>query len=240
MTLTDFLSGHRVLEEADSPINGKLTVIREFVWGTYITAGGLPQSGGLAKQIWERSLKKVQLMKKSDLPKTVLVLGFAGGGIAHIAHNYWPDSKVYGVDIDPLMIDLGKKYLHWEKTGARVWVQDADSFIDEVANGKALSGKYVKNSHLSDSSNVLPETYDLVCVDMYVGDGVPERFNTLSFVKKVNKIVSKNGMAVFNRLYGPQNRELAEKFHETLDKVYPKITVVYPEANVMFLCEREK
>ena len=60
MTITDFLAGKKVLEEIESPINGKLQVIRDLAWGTYVVGGGLTQSGGILEKIWNNTLKEIQ------------------------------------------------------------------------------------------------------------------------------------------------------------------------------------
>ena len=56
----DFLTGIKILEEVESLINGKLAVVRDLAWGTYIKGGGLTQSGGVAEKVWKTSLKEVK------------------------------------------------------------------------------------------------------------------------------------------------------------------------------------
>lgn len=230
MSAVDILAGRRVLVEIDSPYNGKITVVRELIWGTYIKAGGLPQSGGLAKDIWKKSLKTVRKLTKNSPPKTILILGFGGGGIAQIVRTFWPKCRIYGVDIDPDMVRLGREHLGWEKTNSEVYIIDANVFIDRLLSNKVDDLKPLVGK------NSLVTKFDLVCVDMYVGDGVPEKFNSAHFAKKVKDITKEGGIAVFNRLYGSDNREAAYGFKKKLDKVFPDIVTVYPEANVMYIC----
>lgn len=237
MSAIDFLSGVKVLEERDSQINGKLTVVKDIFFGTYIKGGGLPQSGGLAKTIWEKTLKKIIRSTDYSDPKTILILGFAGGGIAHISRELWPECDIFGVDIDPVMVDLGKKYLDWENTEAKVWIQDAEEFIEDILLKKNPHGEMSTTSQLLTTNYQLPIAgFDLVCVDMYVGAGVPEKFSTLKFIKLVDKIVGKDGLVIYNRLFGKDDRGEAKEFQNKLEKKYSNIFPVYPEANVMFLC----
>ncbi len=230
MSTIDFLSGRKVLDKATTRYNGEITVVRELAWGTYIKVGGLPQSGGLAKTIWQKSLRSVKGIT-SEIG-TVLVLGYAGGGIAEVCTKYWPDCKIYGVDIDEVMVEFGRKHLGWDKTNSTVWIGDATEFVDSIIKSGKPSGKLAQGS----KENTLPQTFDLVCVDMYVGSGIPEQFNTAEFAKKVKKLLAKDGIAVFNRLYGSHDTGIAMKFKEQLDKVYPNIKTVFPDANVMFIC----
>ena len=64
--LFDFLTGTKILEEVDSPINGRLTVVQDLAWGVYIKAGGLTQSGGVAKKVWETTLKRIKNQELFD------------------------------------------------------------------------------------------------------------------------------------------------------------------------------
>ena len=60
----DLLTGRKILEEAESPINGKLTVIRDLAWGIHIQdENGLTQSGGVAENIWKTPLNKIKKQK---------------------------------------------------------------------------------------------------------------------------------------------------------------------------------
>ena len=42
--INQLLEGRLILEEIESEVNGKLTVVRDFAFGTYILVGGFPQS----------------------------------------------------------------------------------------------------------------------------------------------------------------------------------------------------
>ena len=56
--------------------------------------------------------------------------------------------------------------------------------------------------------------YDLICVDTYVADEFPEKFENTKFVLAVKDLLEKDGVAVFNRLYYGEKRALAEKFEK--------------------------
>ena len=239
MSAIDRLAGRRVLEEAVSPVNGTITVVREFLWGTYIMAGGLPQSGGLAERIWKKPLKKVKSERSHRRQgyggqvklKEILILGFGGGGMVSILKKHWPDAKITGVDIDSLMVELGRKYLQWDEENLKILIGDAGNIVDKLV--QKGEGKF---KDVDGRWQMVDAKYDLVCVDMYVGQQVPGKFNTVSFVEKIKKLLSKDGIAVFNRLYGGGNKEKALGFGHKLERVFSKIDIVRPEANMMFIC----
>jgi spermidine synthase len=201
----------KVLEEIDSPINGKLKVVRSLGLGTYIQAGGLTQSGGVVGSIWAKTFR---VIRKKGKFNNCLIMGLGGGTVALLVNRYFPLAKITGVDLDPLMVSLGKKYLGLDEIKVRTIIGDGLKFIN--------SDKYKR--------------YDLIIMDTYQGDDYPEKFESEIFLKKLIKILSPQGLIVFNRLYYDRKRPLAVKFLERLNKVFGKVETFFPEANVMFLC----
>lgn len=211
--LFNFLSGKQVLEEKRSPVSGRLAVVRDLAWGTYIMAGGLTQSGGVAKTIWQNVLRKV--WKKKKEVTSCLILGLGGGSIAKITRKLWKKSKITGVEIDPVIIELGEKYLGLKEIGVNKEFCDAEDY-------------------LKTSSKV----FDLICVDTYVGDSYPKKFEEEAFLVLIRKHLDKSGIVIFNRLYYGDKRPLAMKFLKRLESVFSKVEIVFPEANVMFICQK--
>jgi len=199
------------LEVKDSSISGKLEVVWELGWGKHIKAGGLTQSGGVAELIWRDSLKKVYGSNRSV--KKILILGLGGGSIAKLTRKLWQDPEITGVEIDPVMVDLGSRHLGLNKTGVKVKIQDALEFCKKCK-----------------------DKFDLICIDTYVGDQFPKKFEEDKFLKTILKLLNRNGIAVFNRLYYDEKRPQAVKFGKKLEGIFPKVLWHYPEANVMFLC----
>lgn len=116
--------------------------MRTWGMGTYIQADGLTQSGGIVEKIWKQTLKKVR--RSQIAVHRSLILGLGGGTAAKLIGKFWPKAKITGVEIDPVMIELGKKYLGLDKAKVDIKITDADKF------------KF--------------GSYDLVIVDTYFGD----------------------------------------------------------------------
>ena len=139
--------GTKILETRRSKYNGDVKVLKIWGMGTYIQCNGLTQSGGIVEQIWKSTLKKI---KSNDFNK-ILILGLGGGTLAKLLRKKYPNAKITGVEIDPIMIELGKKYLRLDDFNVDIKIQDADSF--------KLKG------------------YDLVIIDTYLGDKYVDLFN---------------------------------------------------------------
>jgi spermidine synthase len=213
--ISDFLAGIKVLEEVDSVENGKITVVKSLAFGTYFQVGGLTQSGGIIKNIWRHSLRKVH--KTKDKVQRVLVLGLGGGSIIEVINKYWPEATITAIDIDPVIVKLGMKYLGLNDKSIKIHIEDAEKFLT--------------------THNSQPTTYyDLILVDLYRGDEYPKKFETKDYIQLVGTVLASRGIAVFNRLYYGEKRPQSVKFGNLLEKVFYKVDVVYPEANIMFIC----
>src|SRR3989338_5660691 len=82
--------GPRVLEEAESRFNGLLRVIKNS-GSVYISTGILTQTGGLIKDVWEPTIKKLTKTSSTD-PESFLILGLAGGTLARLISRYFSGS----------------------------------------------------------------------------------------------------------------------------------------------------
>jgi len=196
--------GTKVLEERKSKYTGDVKVVRSLGFGTYLQVGGITQSGGVNEEIWKKTLRFVN--RKSYIVNRCLILGLGGGTVARLIKEYWPEAKITGVEIDPVMIELGTKYLGLKRNEIEIEIGDAYDFN--------------------------PRDFDLVIVDVYCGDKFPKKFEDEVFLKKL----AKNKLVIFNRLYFGKKRKEAVKFGNKLEKIFHKVDWFYPQANLMFFC----
>lgn len=208
--------GTKIRETRHSKINGKIDVVKTLGLGTYIQVQGLTQSGGLIVDVWRDTLKKINQHRLEI--GNCLILGLGGGSAAKLVRRYWPLSEITGVEIDPLMVELGEKYLGLDEKDVDIIISDATKYLSDQ---KLYTGDY-----------------DLILIDMYLGDKVPPEFEKNSFIKKIEKLLTLGGIAVFNRLYYGEKRPEAVKFAKKLEGVFSQVDYFYPEANLMLICSK--
>lgn len=157
-------------------------------------------SFGSLHRVFQKVFKKINIQDHEI--KDVLILGFGAGSVASILlEEYNIDCKITGVEIDPRIIKIANDHFALAKHPlVRIIKQDAVDFISEN-NDK----------------------YDLVVVDVYIDNDVPEDCETDSFIKNLGKIMSNNSILVFNKLVYDENVErsaydLHEKFESLLGK----------------------
>lgn len=203
----------KTVETRTSEINGKIKVVK--VYGKLsINAGGFTQSGGLIHIIWEKVLRRIEAQQKFIAPD-ILILGLGAGSAAGIATGLWPESQITGIEIDPLMIELGNKYLNLSSIpNLNLVNEDAMAWVAEKANET--------------------QRFDLILVDLYIGGNPPRQSLAKPFLKGVSHLLKKDSLAVFNRLIRKGNKAELKEFKEKLDHVFGKIERVPTPANAVF------
>ena len=203
--------GTTILEERESKYNGHLRVLHTWGMGNYIQAEGLTQSGGIVESIWKSTVKQL-----SHQPLTInncLILGLGGGTLAKLLRKKYPNAKITGVEIDSIMIELGKKYLDLNKYDVDIKIADAFEKIQKLQKSKTQ--------------------YDLVVLDTYNGNNFPIEFESDEFLQKLTKFKA----VIINRLYFGDKRPNTVRFGNKLEKIFKKVIWFYPEANLMFICQ---
>lgn len=81
----------------------------------------------------------VEILRSSlEVPsftKRVAVLGLGGGALCTYLHHAFPSLTIDGVEIDPVMVHLAKKYFGFTpSSNLRAHVADAYQFIQELAS----------------------------------------------------------------------------------------------------------
>jgi len=206
--VSSFLS-FQVLAQAESKFSGQLKVINSF-GDVYISTGVLTQTGGIVRNLWLPTVKKISKYyrhKSSD----ILILGLAGGTLARLINKYLPNTQITGVEIDPVMITLGRKYLG----------------LGQIENLKIINkdaNVYITNTH---------HIYDIVFVDLYLYDQIPKFVYTKIFLKQLGKL---GKQIIINHLFFDNIKKYnAEKLIKTLETLKYEIHLQRILTNVLII-----
>ena len=152
-------------------------------------------------------------MHEITVKSNVLILGIEGGSVAERLTNKYDYVKIKGVEIDHVIVELGKKYLYLDER-IDIIVEDAGIYI----------GK--------DSSK-----YDIICVDLFFKDKASDLLNSEKFLTQVRSHLKKEGIVIINRICRNINED--NQFVEDMKNIFKSIKVkkergkVY-EQNVIF------
>ena len=110
---------------------------------------------------------------------SVLVLGFGFGSVPlMLRKNFEQHAPVIGVEIDPEVVRLFEKYRPKVlEDNLKIVSKDALEFVESNA-----------------------KQFDLVCVDLFLDEIVPAKFDTAEFLEPLRNTVSPKGLLLFNRM----------------------------------------
>jgi spermidine synthase len=204
----------KVVYEADSKYNGHIKVIE---YGQTIkirvdnTDQSLnPDSPACKKLYWGKVVELLQLHQPNL--KRILILGFGGGTIAHLVSRTFPQAEIYGVEIDPVMIDIANQYFHLgDIHNLHVLIEDALRVVVEP-----------------DVHGLREEMFDTILVDIYVGEKYPDLGKSGNFVTAVKRLLLPGGLIIFNRIYREEHQDEVNTFVDYIENILSnvKCTVV--------------
>lgn len=205
--------GTAPLEAVDSPVNGRITVLEDLLGRREMVVGNVEQSGVLVGKTWRSVLRRIPRAKQC------LILGLGAGTLAGLTAETFPRAAITGLEIDPKVIELGKKYFGLEKIPG-LKIIEANAF-------KAINDLRLAN-------------YDLILVDLYLGQEFPAQAGSREFLGKIKKHLTPGGVAIFNHLnYNRVHRQKADRFGQKLAEVFPVVKGVKVEYNKLFLASLE-
>ncbi len=200
------------IDQVFSPINGEIFVYEDLFGYRSMRVGGVSQSGGLVVDIWKKAVREIRNLKLEI--NNCLILGLGCGNAAMIVSQKWPGTKITGVEIDPVVIEVGKKYFE----------------MDKISNLIVIIGDALKLRSVS-------EKWDLVLVDLYLGQDFPKEAESGEFIKGVKKILNKDGVVIFNRFNWGKYKKQAEDFKKELEKYFPQIQTKKTISNLLIFCQ---
>lgn len=160
------------------------------------------------------------MVKTMDLShddiKDVLVLGLGLGSIPIILDQINPGAyNITAVEIDEVICQLASDYAY-----PRI-ISSIDTII-----GDAYS--YVLNC---------TEQFDLICVDLFVGDNTPQKFRSKRFIDALKSIESPRGVTIYNTLaYTKSDKSSSKEFYdEVYNQVFDRSEMVYAHKNYMLI-----
>jgi spermidine synthase len=155
-------------------------------------------------------------IEKRDIQK-VLILGYGLGSITQILNQQYQKNCHYtAVDIDPVIIDLAKRY-GYMPAQSKIEMFCADAY------------EFVKSD---------TEQYDLICVDVFIDDTVPENAESEVFLYNLSRLLKKdNGLLIYSRLNADDIQKAANNSfrRDTFKKVFSPVKEIETKGNLMLV-----
>ena len=133
-------------------------------------------------------------------PRRVLIAGLGGGSLPSALTTLFPEAQIDVIEIDQAVVNVAKEFFDFEETyQVSVIVNDARVYVKRAA--------------------LLEKKYDLVILDAFAGDYIPEHLLTLEFLQEVRSIMTPDGVLVANtfstsRFYDHESETYQRAFGE--------------------------
>lgn len=132
--------------------------------------------------------------------KSMAIIGLAAGTIARQFTAVYGPVPIDGVEIDPAIVDVGRRYFAMTEPNLHVHVADGRTFM------RASHG-----------------TYDVVAIDAFQQPYIPFQLTTKEFFEDIRAHLSPTGVLCLNTGHTGTDYRLAQAFVNTLSQVFPSV-----------------
>ena len=197
------------LESCSSPHNEQLNVLLKNGRFQLCTENAIYSYDDLYDN-FTRTFKRLQLSDQNI--ESVLLLGLGLGSIPFTLERIFDQSYHYtAIEIDEVITELAHRYnLQYLESPIEVICTDARVYLDQTE-----------------------DTFDLICMDIFQDDKVPEDLEELYFLQQLKDRLNPNGWLLYNRLSLNQDDEqqTADFFENAFRVIFPQATYLDVKTN---------
>jgi predicted membrane-bound spermidine synthase len=136
-------------------------------------------------------------------PRSAAIIGLAGGTIARDLTSVYGPIPIDGVEIDPKIIEVGRRYFNMNEPNLNAIAQDGRYYLTTT-----------------------PKKYDLIGIDAYRQPYIPFHLTTRQFFQEVRDHLTPNGVAVINAGRTETDYRLVDVIGSTMKAVFPNVYVI--------------
>lgn len=132
--------------------------------------------------------------------KRIAIIGLAGGTIARQYSIVYPKAQIDGVEIDPAIVAVGRRYFGMTEPNLHVTTADGRTFM-----------------------RVTKHTYDVVAIDAFQQPYIPFQLTTKEFFQEIRAHMGPDGVVCLNTGHTATDFRLVQAFVNTLSLVFPSV-----------------
>src|SRR5438876_5271903 len=131
------------------------------------------------------------------------IIGLAAGTIAHQFTKVYGPVPIDGVEIDPAIVNVGRKYFAMNESNLHVYIQDGRTFLETTS-----------------------ARYDLVAIDAFQQPYIPFQLTTREFFTTIRSHLSSTGVVFLNTAHTTHDYRLVQAFINTMSQVFPSVYIL--------------
>lgn len=135
-------------------------------------------------------------------PRLALI-GLAGGTVAHQYTAVYGPVPIDGVEIDPALIRVARRYFGLQEPNLRAIAADGRYFLAHTAN-----------------------RYDVIAVDAYRPPYIPFHLTTREFFQEARRRLAEDGVLAVNVAHTGVDRSLVRALADTVHTVFPSVYLI--------------
>jgi spermidine synthase len=153
----------------------------------------------LTDDVWDGHLV-LPFAARTTPPRNVAILGNAAGTTSRAYEKFFPGTRVDGVEIDPELSEIGRRYFDMNNPRLRLFHEDARPFLRRT-----------------------DERYDVISVDAYRQPYIPFYLTSREFFELARDRLAPGGVMIVNAGH-PENQDDLEKvLSATIADVFPHV-----------------
>ncbi|HZH67954.1 MAG TPA: fused MFS/spermidine synthase [Chitinophagales bacterium] len=154
-------------------------------------------------------------------PTNTLILGVGLGSVVKLLLDHPTLKNITAVDIDPVIIELAKKY--WPDTNSKFeTVFHTEDAIEWLEN------------------RPFHKKYDLILSDIFIDDKTPKSMLTRNYLNLLKESLNPNGILLYSKInYTEQQQAANSQFEKTFKKVFPNGDALSADYNLMYIYQSE-
>ncbi|MDQ3357152.1 MAG: fused MFS/spermidine synthase, partial [Actinomycetota bacterium] len=155
--------------------------------------------GVLTGDVWDGHLV-LPFLARERPPARVAILGNAAGTTSRAYEKFFPRTRVDGVEIDPELSEIGRRFFDMSNPRLRIYDEDARPFLRRI-----------------------DARYDVISVDAYRQPYIPFYLTTSEFFETARRKLAPGGVVIVNAGHPEGQDELERVLTASMGEVFPHV-----------------